>query len=188
LKVDTQLNDNWTIKLNAGMADGQANGTAGAPASKLTAFSFHPDYRPGFLMFNFNLRNLSNGAASPYDNPVTNARFLSMALNYASGKWNHNLLGLFAVADKTADGVAGNVYYNSWDHIYRTENAGATAQDKNLGFELDYTLGYDWDESFRLGLTLALMFQGKYYEFSNSAVTNETKTVFGSGLNMMVKF
>ena len=185
-KVNAQLNDHWSTTLNVGSADGQQNTTTGTDP-KFTAFYFHPDYRPGLIMFNYQLRNLSNGAASPYDNPVTNARFLSLGINYATGKWNHGIQGLYAIADKTADGVAGTLYYNSWDRIYRTQNGG-TAQDKNLGFEFDYGIGYDWDEAFRLGLNLGLYFPGKFYEFANATTTNPQKTVFGSSLNLLVKF
>jgi hypothetical protein len=34
----------------------------------------------------------------------------------------------------------------------------------------------------------ALYFPGKFYEFSNSATPNVNKTVFGTGLNVMMKF
>jgi hypothetical protein len=186
-KIDAQLNDHWTVKLNAGSADGQESVAAGAAPGKLSAFFFHPDYRPGLIMFNYNLRNLSNGSASPYDNPVTNARFLSLGFDYNTGKWTHGLQGLYAMAAKTADGAAGSSYYNTLDRIYRTKNT-ADGQDKGLGFELDYNLGYQWDEAFRLGLSLGLYFPGKFYEFSNSATPNTNKTVFGSGLNLLVKF
>jgi hypothetical protein len=186
-KVNAQVNDHWSVKFNVGSADGQANASAASPANKLSAFFFHPDYRPGLVMFNYQLRNLSNGSASPYYNPVTNARFLTLGLDFNSGKWSHGVQGLYALADKTADGVAGTTYYNSWDGIYRTQN-GSTAQEKNLGFEFDYSLGYDWDESFRLGIDLGLFFPGKFYEFSNSATPNTTKTVFASTMNILVKF
>lgn len=186
VKVDAQVNDHWTVKVNVGSADGQGNDTATAPAGKLSAFSFHPDYRPGLIMFNYNLRNLSNGAASPYYNPVTNARFITLAVNYLTGKWDHGLKGLYAIADKTA-GSSGR-YWNSLDGIYKDLNPGATAQDKKLGFELDYELGYNWDESIRLGVDLGLLFPGKFFEFSNGPTPNATKTTFASVLNMMVKF
>jgi len=185
-KVKAQLNDHWAVNVNLGEAGGQESVATGSQSGRLSVFSFHPDYRPGLLMFNYNFRNLSNRAASPYYNPVTNARFLSLSLNYASGKWTHGLLGLYAIADKTA-GSSG-LYYNSWDGVYRTVNSGAQAQDKNLGFELDYQLAYHWDESIRLGVDLGLLFPGKFFEFSNGPVANATKTTFGSGLNLMVNF
>ena len=192
-KMSAQLSDRWTLKLNLGKADGQGNlnsntVTTGGTADKLTAFYFHPDYRPGLIMFNYNLRNLSDSSLSPYDNPITNTRFISLAADLNSGgKWNHEWLFLYAVADKTCDGVAGNACYNTWDRLYRVENGGP-GQSTGMGFETDYSLAYDWDESIRLGLNLGLYFPGKFYEFSDSAATNSQKTIFGSTLNLLVKF
>ncbi len=139
-------------------------------------------------MFNYNLRNLSSSTASPFDNPINNARFLALGVDYASGKWTHGVQWLYAVADKTANGVAGTNYFNGWDRRYYTQNAGAGAQDKGLGFEIDYTLAYDWDESFRLGLGLGIFAPGKFYEFSNSPTRNTNSTVFASTMNLQVKF
>jgi hypothetical protein len=86
---------------------------------------------------------------------------------------------------QAADGV--NAYYNNWDGYYKNA-VGTTAQDKGLGFELDYTLGYQWDESMHLGVQTGLLIPGKFYEFSNSAIKNNLKTVFASSLNLSVKF
>ncbi len=187
VRTDIQATEKWALKLDLGSASGQDNGTAGTPADKFTAFSFHPDYRPGFLMFNYNYRNISTGSGSPYNNPVTNARFLAFNAEYTTGKWSHGFGTVFAQADKVADGVAGNVYFNNADGIYQVEN-GSPAQEKNMGLEIDYAMGYDWDESIRFGLDLGLYFPGKFYDFNNRATPNVHKTVFGTGLNMLVKF
>lgn len=175
------------LKASLGSADGQGNLPAGQGATKLTAFYFHPDYRPAFILFNYNLRNLSDINASPYDNPVTNARFLSLAAEYTSGKWSHELLGIYAVAAQAADGAAGGQYFNYWDGHYQASTTGA-AQQKGLGFEVDYSLGYEWDEAIQLGLNLGLLFPGKFYEFSNSATSNTLKTIFASSVNVSVTF
>jgi hypothetical protein len=188
MKVDTQLNDQWKIKLNGGLAGGQDSLGAGASAAKLTAFSFHPDYRPGLLMFNYNYRNLSDGSLSPFNNPVTNAQFVALGFDYNSNKWTYGFNWVYATASKSADGTAGGSYYNTWDGHYKSNNAGATAQEKGLGTEFDWNIGYDWDESLKFGLNMGLYFPGKFYEFSNSATLNETKTVFGMGMNLLVKF
>lgn len=185
-KVDVKLSEKWKTKLNVGMANGQGN-TATVNGTKLTAFYFHPDYRPGLLMFNYNLQNLSDGTKSPYDNPITNATFFSAAIDYSSGKWSHELLGLFASADKTADGVSA-LYFNSLTRNFQTNAAGAS-QEKGLGFELDYSLGYEWDEAMQLGLNFGLYFPGNFYKFANSAsTTNNLSTIFGSSLNVRVSF
>ena len=187
VNVDAQVNDHWNVKVNLGSADGQDSMSPTGNPTKVTAFYFHPDYRPGFLMFNYNYRNLSTASASPYDNPVTNARFLAVDFDYHLGKWNHGFQGVYAIADKACDGVAGNRCYNTWDRAYKTEN-GSAAQEKGLGMELDYLLAYQWDDAFRIGLNTGLYFPGKFYAFSNSATLNNQKTVFGTSLNMSVQF
>lgn len=188
LKTSAKTSEHWNLTLNLGSASGQDNGTVGSlGTANLTAFSFHPDYRPGFLLFNYNYRNISLQNGSPYDNPVTDARFLALRADYNSGKWTHGFQGVYALADKTADGVLGNAYYNNWDHQYQTEAAGSK-QDKNLGVEFDYSLGYEWDESIRFGLELGLYAPGKFYDFNNTGSPDTHKTVFGSNLNMLVKF
>ncbi len=186
LKADAQVNERWNLKLNLGSANGQENGVGGTP-NKLTAFAFHPDYRPGFLMFNYNYRNIATGTGSPYNNPVTNARFLALGAEYNTGKWSHGVQGLYAIADKAANGVAGNLYFNTNDGIYQVQG-GSPAQEKGLGMEFDYRLSYEWDESIRFGLDTGFYFPGKFYEFSNSVATNTNKTVFGTNLNMLVQF
>jgi len=188
VKVDTQIDDHWKIKLNAGLAPGQASVASGNTAGTYTAFTFHPDYRPGLLMFNYNYRNFSDKSLSPYNDPVANAQFLSLGFDFNSSKWSHGMKWLFATASKTADATAGGAYFNSLDGYYKANNAGAVAQSKGLGSEFDYSLGYDWDESLKVGLTMGLYFPGNFYTFSNSATPNVTKTVFGSGLNLLVKF
>jgi hypothetical protein len=187
LKATAQPGGHWTFNVNLGSASGQPDGLAGVPPNQLSTFSFHPDYRPGFILFNYNLRNLATNTGSIYDNPVTDAKFISFDALLSSGKWSHDFLGLYAIADKTCDGVAGNVCYNTQDRHYELE-AGGAAQSSNLGFEVDYSLGYQWDESIRFGLDLGLYLPGKFYDFNNTATPNAHETVFASNLNLLVKF
>jgi hypothetical protein len=161
---------------------------AGASAAKLTAFSFHPDYRPGLILFNYNRRNFQSLSGSPFNDPITNARFFALGGTYSSGKWSHGFKGIYATALTTANSAAGGSYYNSWDGYFKTVNANAGVQDKGLGVEFDYLLGYQWDDSIHFGLDTGLLFPGKFYEFSNSATKNTQKTVFATALNLSVKF
>lgn len=189
IKASAQATEHWKYKVNLGSASGQASTPVGTLSkTNLTAFAFHPDYRPGLLMFNYNYRNIANQAGSPYDNGVTNAKFVSLGADYETGKWTHSFEWLYAMADKGADGVAGDAYFNTLDHQYQTQDANAAAQDKAMGWEFDYGLGYDWDEAIRFGLEMGLYFPGKFYDFNNSATPNSHKTVFGTNLNMMVRF
>jgi hypothetical protein len=187
VKVSAKTSEHWLFNLNLGNASGQGVGQAGTTPTQFSAFYFHPDYRPGLILFNYNFRNIVTGAGSPYDNPVTNAKFVTLDADYTTGKWSHDFTFIYAIADQVADGVAGNTYFNSGDGHYETE-VGGQAQDKGLGFEVDYGLGYQWDESIRFGLDLGLYLPGKYYAFSNSAVANTQSAVFASNLNVMVNF
>jgi len=189
IKVEAQANEHWKYKANIGTASGQGSMAASnVPTANLSAFAFNPDYRPGFLMFNYNYRNIADQTGSPYDNPVTDARFLALQAEYDTGKWSHGFEWLYAIADTAADGVAGNVYFNTYDKQYQTENAGVAAQSKNLGWEVNYAIGYDWDESIHFGAQTGLYFPGGFYDFNNSATPNSHKTVFGTNVNMMVRF
>lgn len=185
-KIDADLDDHWKIKLNGGMAGGQESLATGGSSSKLTAFYFHPDYRPGLLMFNYQFRNFSDGAQSPFNNPVTNAQFLALGFDYTGNKWTHGFNALYAMASKVADQVGGT-YYNTWEGQYRNHTAGGV-QQKDLGIEFDYSLAYQWDESLKLSLMAGLFIPGKFYEFTNGAVAVTNKTAFGSGLNVLVNF
>jgi hypothetical protein len=182
VKASAAVSDHWNLKANLGSASGQANGVT----NKLTAFSFHPDYRPGFLMFNYNYHNIANGSGSYYDQSITNARFFAFSGEYATGKFSHEFLTLFAFADQTADGATD--FFNTQLGHFETTVAGATAQGKNLGFEIDYGLGYDWDEFTRFGVDVGIYAPGGYYDFSNSSTSLTRKTVFGTHLSMLVKF
>ena len=188
VKGTAKTSDHWTLTADLGTASGQDNSSVGnLGTTNLTAFSFHPDYRPGFLLFNYNYRNIALQSGSPYDNPITDARFIALHADYTTGKWSHDFQWIYAMANKTADGVAGNAYYNNLDHQYQTETGGA-AQDNSLGFEVDYSIGYEWDESIRFGLELGLYDPGKFYDFNNTGAPNDHKIIFGSDLNMLVKF
>ena len=121
VKATAALNEHWNLKLNAGMANGQS----GSTTNKLTAFYFHPDYRPGLLMFNYNFANLATGTGSAYDNAITNSRFFAVSGQLNSGKFSHEWLGLFGFADQTADGV--NPYFNT-SRGYLVSYSGGGAQ------------------------------------------------------------
>ena len=187
LKATAQASEKWTFNVNIGTASGQDNGKGLVPPNKLNVFYFHPDYRPALILFNYNRRNIATGTNSPYDSPISNAKFISFGGKYSTGKWSHGLQAVYAVADKTCDGNA-NVCYNTWDRHFETQNAGVPKQDSGLGIEGDYSLGYQWDESIRFGLDAGVYFPGAYYDYNNSAVPNAHKTVFASNLNLLVKF
>ncbi len=184
LQAEADLGDHWKLKLNAGSANGQGNG----PQTSLGTFYFHPDYRPALILFNYNLRNITQNAGtngSPFDAGVTNARFLALSADLTAGKFTHVFKGMYAMADQAADGV--NQFFNTFTGAY--EAAGGSAQSTDLGFEVDYQLGYQWDESIRFGADFGLFMPGKFFEYAgNSAVANVNRAIFASSLNMMVRF
>jgi hypothetical protein len=184
VQAEADLGDHWKLKLNAGSANGQGNG----PQTSLGTFAFHPDYRPALILFNYNLRNITQGSGtngSPFDAGITNARFLALSADLTAGKFTHVFKGMYAMADQAADGV--NQFFNTFTGAY--EAGGGSAQSNDLGFELDYQLGYQWDESIRFGVDLGLLMPGKFFEYAgNAATANVNKTIFASSLNMMVRF
>ncbi len=185
VQAEADVGDHWKLKLNAGSANGQGNG----PQTSLGAFSFHPDYRPALILFNYNLRNITQGSitnGSPFDAGVTNARFLALSADLTAGKFTHVFKGMYAMADQAADGV--NQFFNTFTGAYEAGGGGA-AQSTDLGFEVDYQLGYQWDEAIRFGADFGLFMPGKFFEYAgNSAVANVNKAIFASSFNMMVRF
>jgi len=179
LKAEAAVSDHFKLKADFGTAAGQ-----GSDKSKLTSFAFHPDYRPGLLMFNYNLFNLATNNGNAYYNPVTNTRYFSLGGEFTSGKFTHEILGLLAIADQVSDGV--NPYFNTWQGYYTA--AASDVQSKGMGFEMDYNLGYDWDEATRFGVDLGLYFPGAYYNLGAAGTPNTTKAVFGTNLSMNIKF
>lgn len=184
VQAEADLGDHWKLKLNAGSANGQGNG----PQTSLGTFTFHPDYRPALILFNYNLRNITQNAGtngSPFNAGISNARFLALSADLTAGKFNHMFKGMYAMADQAADGV--NQFFNTFTGAY--EAGGGSPQSTDLGFEVDYQLGYQWDESIRFGVDVGLFLPGKFFEYAgNSAAQNVNKTVFASNLNMMVRF
>lgn len=193
-EMKARLGDRWMTKIRAGQADGQENVPAGGASSKITLFSFHPDYRPGFLMFNYNPRAFSNSVGgtglSPYDSPVTNARFLNFEGSYSVTKWEYKTMFTIAQAISTASDEGGSLYYNSWTRQMETVAAGAKKQSSSMGFEVDTGVGYQWDEATRLNFMTGLYFPGAFYKFSNNAdgSENSLKTVWGTNFQLSVKF
>ncbi len=190
VQTKAQINENWSVKFNFGQASGQSGVTSGQTPSTLTAFYFHPDYRPALIMFNYNLRSFSYNStgASPYNNPLTDARYFSLGADYTIGKWDCGLNVITAAALQTADGVSGDSYFNTWDGYYHVQNVSGPAQGSNLGLEFDYNMAYQWDEAVRVGLGMGLLSQGNFYAFSNSATQNPLKSIFLTELNLSVKF
>ncbi|MCC7440072.1 MAG: hypothetical protein IT285_00475 [Bdellovibrionales bacterium] len=194
-EADWQVMEALAVNLRAGQAPGQPNST-GAPDT-FKAMHFHPGYKLGMFMFNYQFANFAgpnaqNGAnavgaaslASPYDNPIVNARYLSVGAGYALGKWKLRTQWTFATALESAE--AGKQYYNTWRRKFE---AATQDQDDSLGWEMTYGTTFQWDESFQFLLDFGWYFPGAYYEFAGDAATgNSVSSVFGTTFKVGVNF
>lgn len=199
-EVGWKADERFEVTLRGGRAPGQPNKTTGTSASQYEAFYFHQNYRPGLILFNYALHNFggpnatnnpnasSNALVSPYDNPITNATFVSFGASYKLERWGFRGNFVFASAAQAA-GTTGD-YFNTWRRRYETVNAGAAGQSKDLGWEMDYGLTFRWDDNVHFDFDLGWYFPGAFYAFSNQAsgATNPTSSVFAALFRVGVGF
>ncbi len=191
--------DTWETQLKAGIAPGQPN-QASATVSSYKAFYFHPNYDIGNIMFNYqfanfagypgvNTQNSTSATAgqlrSIYDNPIVNARYVSLNQLFKTQKWTFNTALIYAQAPESA--AAGNYYFNTWQRKMDT-TAAVKTQGNNLGFEVDLGAGFQWDDNFQFRLDMGLWFPGDYYAFSNTATDNATNSVFSTTAKIGITF
>lgn len=198
---DWRINDTWELQSRVGMAPGQSNEGGPNISDSFKAYFFNPNYHIGTIMFNYQLANLGglNGPntlnnpnaaaanqASPFDNPITNAKYLSLAGVLHADKWTFNTGVVHAIAAQTA--VAGQYFFNTWKRQMEYDQSGN--QGSSLGWEWDTGAAFQWDEYFTFRWDVGVYFPGSYYAFSNSATGpgNATGTVFGSVFHVGVKF
>jgi len=189
-------NDTWEVSGRAGQAPGQPSIIGDYP-DKFRAFYFHPTYKLGLIMFNYQLANFAGPVSlnnptsspenlrSPFDNPVVNARYLSVGGTFKADKWNFHSTLTFASADQVAS--AGTNHFNTWERRFRANTSG-TSQSKGLGWEMDYGVKFQWDDNFQFGVDFGWYFPGEFYAFSNTTTPNATSTVFASVLSAGVNF
>ncbi len=192
-----KFNDTWDMNLDFGQLPGQGNVGTAASGSTFKAFYANPAYRKGFLMFQYQLANFrgpntqnnssvtANDLRSPFDNAMSNARYLNFGLGLRSNKWRFHANYLFATAQESA--ATGQTFYNGWDKKYYA-NAAGKDQEKGLGWEMNYGFTFDWDDHVQFGFDLGWFFPGGYYRFSNAATDNTTDAVFGSVIKAGISF
>lgn len=195
-ETEWKITDNWFTNLRAGHAPGQPD-TAGALPSKYQAFYFNPNYKLGLIMFNYQLANFAgpnnqnnpgtgaNGLLSPYDNSIVNANYLSLGAGYQTDKWIFRGNFIYARANESAS-ATGN-YFNTWRRTFETNTTGV-AQATDLGWEMDYGVGFKWDEAFQVNVDAGWFFPGDFYKFSNTATPNATDSVFATVVRAGVNF
>lgn len=197
LEATLKATETWEFGVKGGIAPGQGNQTSADAPGTFSAFFFHPAYRTGLIMFNYQLRNFSGpntlnnpstGEAnlrSPYDNPIANAKYLHLYASHALNKWDIRGSWTYAVADKTA---ASTYFYNSWRREMVATGSGVADQKSGLGWELDFGTTYHWDEAFRFDADFGIFVPGGFYEFSNTSTANTVGTVFAGVFRIGVQF
>ncbi len=194
LELKYRASDAWEFNAKAGKAPGQPNSTTGLP-EKWQMVEFHPNYRLGLLMFNYNFGNFSgpnnaNNAAgagsvkSIYDEPITNANYLTFGTAFTADKWKFS--GTFVTAKAIETAQSGQQYFNTRTRAYSTVAANHN-QGSSLGTEFDLGVALNWDEYTTFAVDTGLLMQGDFYKFGGTA-DNDLKSVLGVVGSIGVKF
>jgi hypothetical protein len=196
LEVDVKPSDRLSFDFKAGYAPGQGNVNAGTNSpDNFTAFFFHPEYRPGNLLFNYQFRNFAgpntnlasgntNQLVSVFDAPIVNAIYGSIGGGYRIGRWRPYGSFLAAFAPETA--AQGRGFYN---HIERRfVNSATDNQSGFLGYEFDFGVEFFWDDFFTAGLDMGIFVPGPFWEFTNSTTVADPLPVMGGVLRLGVVF
>jgi hypothetical protein len=181
--------DSWKHGLKFGTVPGQAAEPTGNRGSSFGALYLNRDYKLGMILFNYNLNNFGNGNpdtivgvtgtpnyVSPYDESISNAKYLAWASEKRWEQWALNFGIIFAKANHSA--VAGQDYFSESTHTWGTAVAN---QGTNLGWEVDVGTHYNWDDNISFGLQGGIFNPGSYYSFINTTGspgnTNAVKAV-----------
>lgn len=193
LELKYRASDAWALSAKAGKAPGQPNSPSGA-VEKWQMVEFHPNYRLGLLMFNYNFANFAgnNNAGSSatgsvksiYDQPITNANYLMLSAALTADKWRFT--GTFVTARANETARTGEQYFNTRTRAYSTVAANHD-QSSALGTEFDLGAALNWDEFTTFALDFGFLMQGDFYKFAGTA-DNDLKTVFGAVGSIGVKF
>lgn len=186
--------DAWDFSIKAGKVPGQPN-NPNSTTDKWSMVYFHPSYKLGLLMFNYNFGNFAgnnnpnngNNVKSIYDNPITNANYMMFGTSFSTDKWRFS--GSFVTAKADESAVAGQQFFNTWNRAYST-TAAVKEQGTSLGSEIDFGVALNWDEYTTFALDAGFLFPGDFYKFGNAAsgADNDLGTIFGAVGSIAVKF
>jgi hypothetical protein len=198
---DYKFSDSLNFQLKAGYAPGQPS-SAAISQDALKAFFFNPNYKIANILFNYQFANFarlqtqnatgneasSSGLRSPYDNPITNAIYLSFGVPIkTSEKWTLRPSLTYARALQTAKANQAQ-FYNTVRRLV-VPNSAAADQGNSLGIEADFSVQFQWDDNLQLVLDSGIFFPGSYYAFSNQpGVTLSNTPVFASALRLGLSF
>lgn len=180
LAVEAALKyDTWRHSLKFGTVPGQGNANTGGRGNAFSAMQFHRAYKLGMILFNYNLGNLgpanpdsypanptgttTPGTVSPYDNSITNARYVMLSTAKHWEQWGLNLGLVWAQANETAQ--SGKDAFN---HRTRQWFTSTATQSRNMGIEVDFGTRYNWDDNISFGADIGMLFPGEYFSYVNS--------------------
>jgi hypothetical protein len=201
LEAKYRASDSWSFQAKAGKVPGQPNSPnanangVGQPQEKWSMVYFHPNYRLGLLMFNYNFANFAGNnnqnntttgsTRSIYDNPITNANYLMLGTTLSADKWQFT--GTFVTARANETASTGQNYFNTLNRAYSSKPADH-GQSKSLGTEFDLGAAFNWDEFTTFAIDFGLLMQGDFYRFSGTGPDQDLKTVFGAVGSVGIKF
>lgn len=174
-----RLNNRWKLGLNAGMVDGHSGSE-----SDFSALYLNPNYQVAGLLFRYNMRAVHDPSSeNVYDSYVTNALYAKIFAEYETDKWLWDMGLVYAKARETAK--AGSKAFNHESN--RLFDATADQSD-DLGMEVDLGFNYKWNSEVHIGGSLAYLFTGDYWGYTNTATKNETQNTFGAQLRAAITF
>ena len=197
LEADWKASDVWDFQFKAGHVSGQTN-LDSQSIDTYRAFYLNPNYHIGMIMFNYQLANFAGPQtnndpglsptqmASPYNNPIVDAQYISIAPQIKPWeKWTFRPGVTYARAPRTA--IAGQYFFNNWTHSV-SDAPAVKDQGSSLGWEIDLGITFQWDEYFQFTLDEGVFFPGSFYAFSNTAQDNRLSPVFATALRVGVNF
>jgi len=175
------LNEAWQFSARAGKVPGQPAGSS----DNYKAVFLNPNYRLGMILFGYQLQNLGSASREAFYSPITNANYLHLGGQYATGKWQ--LRGSWLLASATEVAGASGQYFNQWTRTTRTSTSGV-AQESSYGWELDLGGTLQWDDNLEFRVDGGMFAPGGFYKFSETATPNALGNVYAVSLGVASRF
>jgi len=178
-KGSFQANESWAFGVDAGTVSGESGDT-----SSYDAMYLNPNYQVAKLLFRYNRRAIGAANRNVYDSYITNAMFAKLGLDYSSESWLFKSAFIWAVAKETA--TAGG---NAFNHTSNQAFSAVTNQDDQLGYEIDLSIDYKWNNEITVGSSAAYLLTGEYWAYTNSTTqTNKAENSFLLQLRTSIDF
>jgi hypothetical protein len=182
IESNYNLNESWSIGLDAGMVSGDKGDTG-----SFAAMFLNPNYQVANFLFRYNLRAISatTTTQSIYDSYVTNAQYIKFKAGYKGETWDWDFAVLTATAQETA--TTGSAAYNhEANHRISSSN---TTQDANMGIEVDINFRYKWNKEISVGGGVGYLMTGDYFTYTNdTTVVNTASNALAIQVNTGVSF